>query len=428
MADPDIPGLDELDAGGRRVLVRADLNVPLDSSLPPIRVADDLRLEASLSTLRRLIEAGARVVLMSHLGRPKGKVVEHLRLAPVAERLSELLGTAVTVAHDVVGADARAKVDAMSDGEVVLLENLRFEAGEEANDPAFAQVLAGLGDAYVNDAFGAAHRAHASVVGVPERHRDAVAGDLLERELRVLSRLLERPEAPFTVILGGAKVSDKLGVIDNLLGRADRLLIGGAMCFTFLKAQDHYIGASRVEDDQLGTVAELARRAGETGTEVLLPTDVVVAEAFEQDADHRVVRVDRIPEHWIGLDVGPDTVERYADAVAGSKTVLWNGPMGVFEWQAFAAGTEGVAQAVAGCDGFTVIGGGDSAAAIRRLGLDDQVSLVSTGGGASLEFLEGVDLPGVAALRRAADEGGASVPPSASAPPEGGDLRKGTAS
>ena len=395
-----IPGLDQLEAKGRRVLVRVDLNVPLDRDTTPPRVADDLRIEESLPTIRRLRDDGARVILMSHLGRPKGKVVEELRLAPVAERLSQLLGAPVTAAADVVGDDARAKVEAMADGDVVLLENLRFEPGEEANDPAFADALAGLGEAYVDDAFGAAHRAHASVVGVPDRLDDAVAGELLTAEISTLSRLLEDPRRPFVAILGGAKVSDKLGVIDNLLTRVDRLLVGGAMCFTFLQAQGLAVGDSRVESDQIDTVRGLLERAEAAGVELQLPVDIEIAEAFEPDADHRTVAADSIPDGWMGLDVGPATVARFAAAIADAGSVLWNGPMGVFEWEAFAGGTEGVARAVAACAGFTVIGGGDSAAAIRRLGLADQVSHVSTGGGASLEFLEGRDLPGVAALRR----------------------------
>lgn len=400
-----VPGLDSLEpldqqVRGRRVLVRVDFNVPLAGG----RVTDDLRIEEALPTIRRLRDAGARLVLCSHLGRPKGRVVDDLRLAPVAERLAELLGSPVAAASDVVGDDARAKVDAAGEGDVVLLENLRFEPGEEANDDDFAEALAGLADVYVNDAFGAAHRAHASVVGVPRRVRPAVAGLLMEKELRTLSRLLQDPPRPFTAILGGAKVSDKLGVIGNLLQRVDRLLIGGAMCYTFLKARDYAVGASRVEADQLDTVTDLMRTAEERGVELVLPVDVIAAEAFEPDADHRRVSADGIPEGWMGLDIGPDTVERFAVQIADAGTVLWNGPMGVFEWDAFAAGTEGVARAVAACDGFTVIGGGDSAAAIRKLGLAEQVSHVSTGGGASLEFLEGVDLPGVAALR----DGGAA--------------------
>ncbi len=390
-----IPGIDTLEVEGRRVLLRADLNVPLDGS----GVADDLRISESLPTIRALAGAGARVVVMSHLGRPKGKVREELRLVPVAARLTELLGAPVAAATDVVGTDARRTVDALDDGQVALLENLRFEPGEEANDDAFAAALAALGDAYVGDAFGAAHRAHASVVGVPARHQQKAAGLLLGKELAALSRLLDDPPRPFVAILGGAKVSDKLGVIDSLLERVDRLLIGGAMCFTFLRAQGYQVGSSRVEDDQLDTVSGLLERAEQRGVELLLPTDIIAADAFDADADHRRVSADDIPDGWMGLDVGPETVDRFAAALGDAGAVLWNGPMGVFEWDAFAAGTEGVARAVVACSGFTVIGGGDSAAAVRKLGVSEQVSHVSTGGGASLEFLEGRELPGVAALR-----------------------------
>jgi phosphoglycerate kinase len=396
----DIPGLDQLEAGGRRVLVRVDLNVPLSGG----EVADSLRIEESLPTIRRLRESGARVVLMSHLGRPKGKVVGDLRLAPVAARLSQLLGSPVQAATDVVGDDARRVVEGLADGDVALLENLRFEPGEEANDDAFADALAALGEAYVDDAFGAAHRAHASVVGVPARLTDAVAGELMQRELATLSRLLHDPPRPFVAILGGAKVSDKLGVIDNLLERVDRLLIGGAMCFTFLQAKGYDVGGSRVESDQVDTCRNLLAQAEKAGVQLLLPVDIVAAEAFEPDADHRRVSADGIPDGWMGLDIGNDTIERYAAAIRDAGAVLWNGPMGVFEWDAFAHGTEGVARAVAASDGFTVIGGGDSAAAIRKLGLAGEVTHVSTGGGASLEFLEGRDLPGVAALRRAKEK------------------------
>jgi phosphoglycerate kinase len=391
-----LPGLDSFDPEGRRVLVRADLNVPLDGG----RVTDELRLEESLPTVRALMERGGRVVLMSHLGRPGGEVREDLRLTPVAERLSDLLGTVVRAADDVVGDSARETVGGLADGDVALLENLRFDAGEEANDPKFARALAALGDAFVLDAFGAAHRAHASVVGINAHVEHAAAGLLLHKEVEALSRLLDDPPRPFTAILGGAKVSDKLGVIDNLLGRVDRLVIGGAMCFTFLKAMGYDVGSSRVESDQLDTVKRLMKRAKSSGVALHLPVDIVAAEAFDADADHRRVSADGIPEGWMGLDIGSDTIARFADAIGDSGSVLWNGPMGVFEWDSFAAGTEGVARAVASCDGFTVIGGGDSAAAIRKLGLADEVSHVSTGGGASLEFLEGVDLPGVAALRK----------------------------
>ena len=393
MADP-VPTIDELDAAGRRVLVRADLNVPLDGG----RVTDDLRLEASLPTIRTLHDAGARVVVMSHLGRPKGQVRDDLRLAPVAARLSELLGIPVAAASDIVGDDAHRVVDSLGHGDVAVLENLRFDPGETANDAGFAAALSALGDAYVDDAFGAVHRAHASVVGVPAILQPAVAGHLLRAEIEQLSRLLEEPEQPFVAILGGAKVSDKLGVIDNLLERVDHLLIGGAMCFTFLRARGADVGGSRIEEDQLDTVAGLIERAGDR---LHLPVDIVAAAAFEAGAEHRTVDVDAIPDGWTGLDIGPRTVEAFGAVIAGAKTLVWNGPMGVFEWEAFAAGTRGVAEAVAGCDAFTVIGGGDSAAAVRSMGFADRVSHISTGGGASLEFLEGVDLPGIAALRRA---------------------------
>lgn len=396
-----IPALGDLQVAGRRVLVRVDLNVPLRDGA----VADDLRLEESVPTIRRLRDAGARVILMSHLGRPKGKVSEEFRLAPVAARLAELLGSPVATASDVVGPDAQRRAASLADGEVLLLENLRFEPGEEANDDGFADALAALGEAYVDDAFGAAHRAHASVVGVPARLPESAAGLLLEREISVLSRLLDDPPRPFVAVLGGAKVSDKLGVIDNLLGRVDALLIGGAMCFTFLAAQGKDVGASRVEQDRVESVRELLARAEAQGIAVVLPSDVVVTRAFAADAAHETVSVDAIPADAMGLDIGPESVERFSVRLADAGSILWNGPMGVFEWDAFAAGTEGVARAVAANDGFSVVGGGDSAAAIRKLGLAEQVSHVSTGGGAALEFLEGVDLPGVAALRRG--EGGA---------------------
>jgi phosphoglycerate kinase len=388
----ELPTLDDLDPGGARVLVRADLNVPLEGG----RVTDDLRVEASLPTLRRLRDAGARVVVMSHLGRPKGEVRDELRMAPVAERLGELLGAPVEAARDIVGDDAHRVVDGLADGDVALLENLRFDPGETANDPEFARALAAFGDAYVDDAFGAAHRAHASVVGVPEILKPAVAGDLLQREITTLSRLLDAPDKPFVAILGGAKVSDKLGVIDNLLQRVDDLLIGGAMCFTFLRARGIDVGGSRVEEDQLDTVAGLVEQAGDR---LHLPVDVVAAATFDADAEHRTVAVDEMPQGWQGLDIGPRTVDDFSSVARSARMLVWNGPMGVFEWEAFAAGTRGVAQAVAACPGFTVIGGGDSAAAVRAMGVADRVSHVSTGGGASLEFLEGTDLPGVAVLR-----------------------------
>lgn len=389
-----LPTLADLDPSGQRVLVRADLNVPLDRGV----VTDDLRLEASLPTIQALRDAGARVVLMSHLGRPGGEVRDELRLAPVADRLGELLGAPITAASDIIGDDAHRVVDDLADGDVALLENLRFDPREKRNDPEFAAALADFGDAFVNDAFGAAHRAHASVVGVPERLQPAVAGELLRTEVETLSQLLDEPQRPFVALLGGAKVSDKLGVIHNLLQQVDRLLIGGAMCFTFLRAQGADVGASRVEEDQLDTVDELLAEAGDR---LVLPTDIVAAEAFDADADHKRVAADAVPDGWMGLDIGSDTVDAFSEIIAGARTVVWNGPMGVFEWPAFAAGTEGVARAVAECDGFTVIGGGDSAAAVRSMGFADQVGHISTGGGASLELLEGRELPGIVALTTA---------------------------
>ncbi len=397
-----VPGLDQLDAAGRVVLVRADLNVPLAGDPPEI--TDELRIVASLPTVQRLREVGARVVLMSHLGRPKGPDDDALRLGPVAARLSTLLETDVRYARDIVGEEARATVADLADGDVALLENLRFDPGETANDPDFADALAGLGEMYVNDAFGAAHRAHASVVGIPERLDQHVAGHLLTSELDALSRLLDAPESPFVAILGGAQVSDKIAVIESLLPRVDHLVIGGAMCFTVLKAMGAAVGASRVEEDHLSTAEDLVRKAEAADVRLHLPVDVVAADGFAEDADHEVVGAQVVPDGRMGLDIGPETTAAYADVVAGAKMVLWNGPMGVFEWDAFAAGTRGVARALADlaladADAFTVIGGGDSAAAVRQMGLSDRMSHVSTGGGASLEFLEGKDLPGVAALR-----------------------------
>nr|WP_274387590.1 phosphoglycerate kinase [Salsipaludibacter albus] len=382
-----------MEVEGRRVFLRADLNAPLVDG----EVGDDLRLQAALPTLTELLDRGARVVLASHLGRPGGEVDPQYSLAPVARHLSDLLDRPVTLADDVVGDDARAKVDALGDGEVVLLENLRFDPGEKANDDAFADALADLCDCYVDDAFGAAHRAHASIVGVPAR-RPGVAGHLLRREVEVLGGLLDDPRSPYVAILGGAKVSDKLAVLDNLLDRVDTLAVGGAMCFTFLASQGLDIGASRVEQDQVDTVARLVADARDRGVEVILPTDVVVAPEFAADATPTTVAADAMPADQMGLDIGPETTTAIAGAVAGAAQVFWNGPMGVFEWDAFAAGTRGVAEAMAATDALTVVGGGDSAAAIRSMGLADDVDHVSTGGGASLELLEGTVLPGVAAL------------------------------
>lgn len=394
--DADLPALDALEVSGRRVLVRCDLNVPLEDGA----IADDLRIRASLPTLRTLLDRGARLVVCSHLGRPKGRVVPGLSLAPVGERLGELLGVPVRQARDVAGEDAAAAC--ASGAAVVLLENLRFEPGEEANDPAFAGALAALADAYVNDAFGASHRAHASIVGVPEL-LPAAAGLLLAKEVALLTRLLETPERPFVCVLGGAKVSDKLGVIGNLLERVDTLLIGGAMAFTLLAAQGQPVGRSLVESDRLAEVRAVLARAGELGVEVVLPADVVAAPSTEPGAPHEVVTLDAIGDR-MGVDIGPATAERFAAMLRAARTVLWNGPMGIFEIGDYAEGTRAVAQAVAAATragAYSVVGGGDSAAALRSLGLEDAVSHLSTGGGASLEMLEGKELPGIAALRAA---------------------------
>lgn len=386
--------LPDLDAEGKRVFVRADLNVPLRDGA----ITDDLRVQSSVPTLRALLDQGASVVVASHLGRPKGTPDPASSMAAVGTRLQELLSTEVLTASDVVGEDARAKAAALRPGQVLLLENLRWDPGETANDDGFAAALASLADVYVDDAFGASHRAHASISGVPARI-PGYAGLLLERELSVLGGLLEDPARPYVAVLGGAKVSDKLTVLENLLQRVDVLAVGGAMAFTFLVAEGVDVGASRVETDQVETVGRLVTAARERGVEVLLPTDVVVAPEFAEDAPATTVDVGAIPADQMGLDVGPQTAQRYASAIAGAGSVFWNGPMGVFEWEPFAAGTRTIAEAIAGSDGFTVVGGGDSAAAIRAFGLDDQVDHVSTGGGASLELLEGKELPGVVALR-----------------------------
>lgn len=386
--------LADLDAAGRRVLVRTDLNVPLDDG----EVADDLRIEAALPTLRSLLARDAAVVVVSHLGRPGGEVVAELSLRPVAQRLGALLGTPVVMAEDVVGGDARERAAALSPGEVLMLENVRFEPGERADDEGLVTALAGLAERYVGDAFGAAHRAHASIAGVPARLESA-AGLLLAEEVEVLGGLLDDPARPYVAVLGGAKVSDKLGVLENLLQRIDALVVGGAMCFTFLVAAGHDVGASRVEEDQVGTVRRLVAEARERGVEVHLPTDVVGAREFSEDAEPEEVALAGLEGDLMGLDVGPATGRAFAEVVSGAGTVLWNGPMGVFEWEAFAAGTRAVAEAVAGAEAFTVVGGGDSAAAVRGMGLAEDIDHVSTGGGAALTLLEGAPLPGVEALR-----------------------------
>ncbi|SCF46543.1 phosphoglycerate kinase [Micromonospora mirobrigensis] len=395
-----IRNLDDLLAegvSGRRVLVRADLNVPLDKQTGDI--TDDGRIRAVLPTLSALVQAGAKVVVCSHLGRPKGAPDPQFSLRPVAGRLGELLGAPVHFAEDTVGDSARACVDGLADGQVALLENLRFNKGETSKDDAergaFADQLAAFGDAYVDDAFGAVHRKHASVFDVPAR-LPHVAGRLVLREVEVLSRLTGAPERPYVVVLGGSKVSDKLAVIEALLPTVDRLLIGGGMCFTFLKAQGHEVGTSLLEEEMVETCRNLLERSE---GKIMLPVDVVAADAFAPDAAHDTVRADGIPSHRLGLDIGPETVAGFAAAISQAKTIFWNGPMGVFEMPAFAAGTRGVAEAITKTDAFSVVGGGDSAAAVRALGLDESsFGHISTGGGASLEYLEGKTLPGIAAL------------------------------
>lgn len=385
--------LRDLPVQGRRVLLRADFNVPLQDG----HVADDTRIRATLPTIQWLRGQGARVIACSHLGRPKGKVDERLRLAPVAERLSQLLGVPVRYAHDIVGPEAHALARELGDGDVGLLENLRFDPREEQNDPGFAAELAALADCYVNDAFGAAHRAHASVVGVAQRLPSA-AGFLLEREVRALSRVLEANDHPFVVVLGGAKISDKIGVIKQLLQRADAILLGGGMANTFLKAAGYQVGRSLVEDDHLDTASSLREQAAARGVQLLLPRDVVVAPSLDDSAHRAVVPVDAVPADAAIFDIGPETVAAFAEVIQPAALVVWNGPLGVYENPAFREGTRGVAQAIAACQGYTVVGGGDSVAALQELGLADNVDHLSTGGGATLEFLEGKQLPGIHVL------------------------------
>lgn len=386
--------VDALAVEGKRVLVRLDLNVPLHDGV----ISDDLRIRAALPTLRSIVERGGTAVCMSHLGRPKG-VDDALRLAPVAARLGELLGQTVHALTETVGAEVAAALEVLPPRSVVLLENLRFDPGEKANDPAFADGLAALGELYVNDAFGTAHRAHASMVGIPERlGRDkSAAGFLLGKELQAFGRVLDEPARPLVAILGGAKVSDKLAVVTNLLERVDTLIVGGAMAYTFLRASSLDVGKSRVEHDFLSEATQILETASAKGVDLLLPVDHVCATAFESD---EAVKVDAaaLPESLMGLDIGPSTAATYAEAIAGAGTVVWNGPMGVFEREAYAAGTRAVAQACADASGYTVIGGGDSAAAVQQFGLAERIDHVSTGGGASLELLEGKALPGLVAL------------------------------
>lgn len=383
----------DIDVKGKRVFVRVDFNVPLQNG----EITDDTRIRETLPTIRYLIDNGAKVILASHLGRPKGQVVEELRLTPAAQRLSELLGKPVAKADEAIGEKVQAMAAELKEGDVLLLENVRFYPGEEKNDPELAKAFASLADLYVNDAFGAAHRAHASTEGIAH-HLPAVSGLLMEKELEVLGKALNNPDRPFTAIIGGAKVKDKIDVIDNLLNLADNLIIGGGLSYTFIKAQGHEIGKSLVDNEKLDLALDFIKKAKEKGVNFLLPVDIVVTDDFSENANTKVVGIDQIPADWEGIDIGPKTREIYADVIKKSKLVVWNGPMGVFEIEPFSKGTRAVGEACAETEAYTIIGGGDSAAAAEKFNLADRMDHISTGGGASLEFMEGKALPGVVAL------------------------------
>jgi phosphoglycerate kinase len=401
VAKKTVATLTAADVSGKRVLVRADFNVPLNDAG---EITDDTRIRAALPTIQDLTGKGAKVVLTSHFGRPKGKVVDSMRLTPVAKRLSELLGQEVVKCDDCVGPDVAAAVNGLQNGQVALLENVRFHAGEEANDPEFAKQLAANADVYVNDAFGTAHRAHASTEGVTKYLSPSVGGYLIEKELEYLQAAIENPQRPLAAIIGGSKVSSKIGVIETLLDKVDKLLIGGGMIFTFYKARGLSVGKSLVEEDKLELAKSLEVKAKEKGVELLLPTDVVVADNFAPDANAQTVSIESIPDGWMGLDIGPDAVKVFQDALKQCKSAIWNGPMGVFEFDKFAVGTEAIARTLAELTPTgvtTIIGGGDSVAAVEKVGVAEQMSHISTGGGASLELLEGKTLPGIAALDEA---------------------------
>ena len=397
MSKKSISSLSAADLTGKRVLVRADFNVPVDDAG---NITDDTRIRAALPTIKDLTSKGAKVILCSHFGRPKG-VDEKLRLTPVTKRLSELLRQDVIKCNDCIGDEVASQIAAMANGQVALLENVRFYPEEEQNDPEFAKKLAANADLYVNDAFGTAHRAHASTEGVTRYLSPSVAGYLIEKELEYLQNAIEKPQAPLAAIVGGSKVSSKIGVIETLLDKCDKLFLGGGMIFTFYKARGLNVGKSLVEEDKLELARALEAKAKAKGVELLLPTDVVVADSFSPDANSQIVDINQIPDGWMGLDIGPDSLKVFQAALADCKTVIWNGPMGVFEFAKFAAGTEGIAHTLAEISktgAITIIGGGDSVAAVEKVGLADQMSHISTGGGASLELLEGKILPGIAAL------------------------------
>ncbi|WP_338449363.1 phosphoglycerate kinase [Niallia oryzisoli] len=384
----------DIDLKGKRVFCRVDFNVPMQDG----QITDETRIRAALPTIQYLQEQGAKVILASHLGRPKGQVVEELRLTSVAKRLSELLGKDVKKANEAYGDAVKALIAEMNEGDVLLLENVRFYPGEEKNDPELAKAFADLADIYVNDAFGAAHRAHASTEGIAH-HLPAVSGFLMDKELEVIGKALSNPERPFTAIIGGAKVKDKIGVIDNLLDKVDNLIIGGGLAYTFVKAQGHEVGNSLLEEDKIELAKSFMEKAKEKGVNFYMPVDAVVADKFGADANTKNVSIEDIPADWEALDIGPKTAELYRDVIKKSKLVIWNGPMGVFEIDKFANGTKAVAESLAESkDTYSIIGGGDSAAAVEKFNLADQMSHISTGGGASLEFMEGKELPGVVAL------------------------------
>ena len=385
--------VEDIDVAGKKVLVRCDFNVPLKDG----KITDNKRITASLATINYLIDHNARVILCSHLGRPKGEFNPEFSLKPVAEELSRLLGKNVVMAEDVIGEDAFAKAAALKDGDVMLLENVRFHKEEEKNDPAFSEKLASLAELYVNDAFGTAHRAHASTAGVAD-YLPAVCGYLIQKEISVMGKALDDPKRPFVAILGGAKVSDKIGVINNLLEKVDVLIIGGAMAYTFFKAEGHTVGTSLVEDDKVDLARQMLAKAEKRGVKLLLPVDNVIGDAYAADCNHKVNPGRDIPDGFMGLDIGPESRKLFSDAIVNAGTVVWNGPMGVFEMEPFAGGTKAVAKAIADSGAISIIGGGDSAAAVAQLGYADKMTHVSTGGGASLEFLEGLELPGIAVL------------------------------
>jgi len=399
MAKRSLTSLSADDLRGKRVLVRVDFNVPLDDAGA---ITDDTRIRAALPTIAHLRDNGAKVILAAHFGRPKGQVNEGMRLTQVAARLSELLGVPVAKTDSCIGPDAEAKVAALAEGGVVLLENVRFFAEEEKNDPAFAEKLAALAEVYVNDAFGAAHRAHASTEGVTKFLNPSVAGHLMEKELAYLQGAIDAPKRPLAAIVGGSKVSSKIGVLEALIDKCDKILIGGGMIFTFYKARGLSVGKSLVEEDKLELAKELEAKAAAKGVQFLLPTDVVLADDFKPDANSQIAKVEAIPDGWMGLDIGPDSLKVFQQALADCQTVIWNGPMGVFEFDKFAAGTNGIAHTLAELSArgtITIIGGGDSVAAVEKVGVAEKMSHISTGGGASLELLEGRTLPGIAALQ-----------------------------